>query len=244
VAHPRIAAVGDSFMFGQCLDDAETIPARLEERLPGSEVINLGVMGYGHGQMLSRLRRDGLRYAPDVVLLGFFAPDMPRNRLFFRDYAKPRYRLRGGELELTNVPVGEPEDWEGGLRLINFARMLWDAARPEALAAEEVALTGALLETMATDAAQAGAGFAVIHFPTRDEVDEGRGLPAFVRERCRSEGWLCLEPGARIVAALPRRRTRKDHFDCHYSPRVAALVADAVAEGLRRRWPETFHDAN
>jgi hypothetical protein len=233
-------AVGDSFMFGQCLDDAETIPARIEQDLPGSEVINLGVMGYGHGQMLSRLRRDGLVYEPDVVLLGFVSADMSRNRLSFRDYAKPRYRLRGGKLVLTNVPVGEPDDWEGGLRIWNFAGMLWDAARPEALAREEVALTGALLDAMAADAQRVGAHFAVIQFPSRDEVEKETGLPYFIEERCVREEWLCMEPGRRIRAALPNRRIRKDQFDCHYSPRLAALVAEEAAAGLRDRWPDLF----
>ncbi len=240
VDHPRIVAIGDSFMFGQCLDDPDTIPAQLEQRLPGSEILNLGVMGYGHGQMLSRLRRDGLGYEPDVVLLGFLTADMPRNRLFFRDYAKPRYKLEGAELVLTNVPVGGPDDWEGGLRFLNFARMFWDATRPEALRAEEEELTGVLLEAMGADSERVGAGFAVIQFPTRDEVDAEVPLPEFVQERCRDEGWLCLEPGPRILEALPYRGFRKNQFDCHYSARLAGLVADEVAAGLRERWPETF----
>lgn len=238
--HPRIVAVGDSYMFGQCLDDEDTIPAQVEKRLPGSEVINIGVMGYGQGQMLSRLLRDGMRYRPDVVMLGFYQPDIERSRLFFRDYAKPRYKLKGGKLVLTNVPVGEPEDWEGGLRSLDFAYMLWDKLRAKAVRREERELSGALVDAMADAAQKAGAGFVVIHFPSRFEVNEHLPLPKFVQERCRAHDWLCLEPGPLILKAFPHRRTRDDAFDCHYSPRLASLIADQTATALRERWPRIF----
>lgn len=119
-----------------------------------------------------------------------------------------RIEYQGGELVLTNVPVGVPSDWEGGLRFLNFARMFWDATRPEALRAEERELTGALLEAMGADSERAEAGFAVIQLPTRDEVDAEVPLPEFVQERCRGEDWLCMEPGPRILEAMLRRGCR------------------------------------
>ncbi|MCW8137949.1 MAG: hypothetical protein KIT58_03500 [Planctomycetota bacterium] len=60
----RIVALGDSFTWGQSVEEEETFPARLEAR--GVEVPDLGVIGYGPGQMLLRLRRDGLPLEPDV----------------------------------------------------------------------------------------------------------------------------------------------------------------------------------
>ena len=38
----------------------------------GVEVLNLGVGGYGTAQQLLTLEEDGLRYRPDLVVLGFF----------------------------------------------------------------------------------------------------------------------------------------------------------------------------
>ena len=101
----RIVALGDSFTFGQCVGDEETFAARLEQRIAPGEVLNLAVHGYGHDQMLLRLREKGLAYRPDWILLGFFNADVDRNALYFRDYWKPHFQLRGERLELENVPV-------------------------------------------------------------------------------------------------------------------------------------------
>src|SRR5262245_37250811 len=100
---PRIVVLGDSFTFGEEVSDDETYSRRLEALLPGSEVLNLGVHGYGQDQMLIYLREEGVRYGPDVVLLGFIAEDMDRNLLAFRDFAKPHFVLDGGTLALRGV---------------------------------------------------------------------------------------------------------------------------------------------
>ncbi len=106
----RVLVFGDSFTFGEEVSDEETYAAVLEQRLPGSEVINCGVHGYGHDQMLLYLEEEGPRYRPDVVILGFVAFDMDRNLLKFRDFAKPRFDLKGGELVLKDNPVPTPEE--------------------------------------------------------------------------------------------------------------------------------------
>src|SRR5262249_1689918 len=87
----RILTFGDSFTFGDEVSDNETWPYYLEKLLPGSEVINFGVHGYGHDQMLLYLQEEGIKYHPDIVILGFLPFDMKRNVVSFRDYAKPRF---------------------------------------------------------------------------------------------------------------------------------------------------------
>jgi hypothetical protein len=39
--------------------------------LPHTEVINMGVHGYGHDQMLILFGEEGVKYEPDIVILGF-----------------------------------------------------------------------------------------------------------------------------------------------------------------------------
>jgi hypothetical protein len=107
---PRILILGDSFTFGDECSDHETYPYQLQEMMPEAEIMNLGVHGYGHDQMLIYLREEGLKYNPDIVILGFMPGDMERNMLSFRDYAKPRFELVDGELILRNSPVPAPED--------------------------------------------------------------------------------------------------------------------------------------
>jgi hypothetical protein len=116
---PRILILGDSFTFGDEVSDNETYSYYLQDMLPHTEVINLGVHGYGHDQMLILLEEQGIRWAPDIVILGFIPEDMSRNLLAFRDFAKPCFVLRNGTLTLTNTPVPRPEDI-----------LRWDWARP------------------------------------------------------------------------------------------------------------------
>jgi len=115
----RILILGDSFTFGDEVSDDETYPYYLQQMLPHTEIINMGVHGYGHDQMLILLREEGVKYEPDIVILGFLPLDMARNLLKFRDFAKPRFVLERGELKLTGTPVPRPEDI-----------LQWDWARP------------------------------------------------------------------------------------------------------------------
>lgn len=106
----RIAVIGDSFVFGAEHNDNEIFPYLIDKMLPNIDVLNLGVGGYGHDQILLKLKKEGIRYAPDIVILFFAACNIDRNIVTFRDYAKPRYILKEGKLVLKNVPVATPEE--------------------------------------------------------------------------------------------------------------------------------------
>ena len=105
----RIVVLGDSFTFGEEVSDDETYSHDLQASLPGTEILNLGVQGYGHDQMLMYLKEEGVKYHPDVVVLGFAYLDIYRNIESFFAYAKPRFELASDGLQLTNVPVPTPE---------------------------------------------------------------------------------------------------------------------------------------
>lgn len=106
----RILTIGDSFTFGEEVADGETFSRYLERLLPGVEVINMGVHGYGHDQILLYLREEGMKYEPDIVILGFLYYDMERNIQTFRDFAKPWFTLGKKGLVLRGVPVPSPEE--------------------------------------------------------------------------------------------------------------------------------------
>jgi hypothetical protein len=115
----RILILGDSFTFGDEVSDDETYSYYLQEMLPHTEVINMGIHGYGHDQMLILLKEEGVKYQPDIVILGFLPLDMSRNLFEFRDFAKPRFVLESGQLTLTGTPVPRPEEI-----------LQWDWTRP------------------------------------------------------------------------------------------------------------------
>lgn len=105
----RILVIGDSFTFGEGVSDNETYPYYLQQMLPGTEVINFGIHGYGHDQMLIYLKEEGIKYNPDIVILGYLYGDGIRNMLDFYYYAKPKFELEKDKLKLTNSPVLPPE---------------------------------------------------------------------------------------------------------------------------------------
>lgn len=105
----RIIVLGDSFTFGEEVSDDETYSHDLESALPNTEVLNLGVQGYGHDQMLLYLKEEGVKYHPDVVIVGFAYLDVYRNLWTFFAFAKPKFKLAPEGLELTNVPVPTPD---------------------------------------------------------------------------------------------------------------------------------------
>lgn len=63
---PTYLFIGDSFIFGEGLPDAETLPSKFAGLLPqGGHVVNLGVLGYGPNHLVRALET-GL-YDPHVV---------------------------------------------------------------------------------------------------------------------------------------------------------------------------------
>ena len=82
VAGPALIAAGCSFTFGLGLDDDNTWPWLLQERLPDYHVINAGVNGYGTDQALLAAERVALHTPGQVplVVLGFGDFQIERNR--------------------------------------------------------------------------------------------------------------------------------------------------------------------
>lgn len=242
----RVVALGDSFTFGECVEDDESFAAQLEAAIAPGEVLNLAVHGHGHDQQLLRLREQGLAYRPDVVLLGFLNADVERNQLYFRDYAKPRFRLRGGSLELEHVPVPAPEALLAAprLRAAGYVQMLFDVVFAERLERRNRKRTEAILNAMASEARAAGAQPAMVYLPSLAQSQVGRSNPSrLYRRLCAKGEVLCIDPTPRLHAFVERESDPESHFRCHYSAAihgeiareiVAALTAAGVRPGSRR----------
>jgi hypothetical protein len=110
----RLAAFGDSFTFGDESNYAATWERFLEGLDPRLEVLNFGIPGGDPGQAFLRYRRDGGRFHPHAVLIGFMSENIHRMVNTFRPFyqpetgiplGKPRFLLRGGRLELAENPI-------------------------------------------------------------------------------------------------------------------------------------------
>jgi hypothetical protein len=232
----RILVLGDSFTFGEEVGDDETYSHVLEASLRGAEVLNLGVHGYGHDQMLLYLKEEGLRYRPDVVVLGFIADDMERNLLAFRDYVKPRFVLDGERLVLTNSPVPSPEEtmraepWRS--KFFDVLTMLRERRRGRGGARREETrrLTLAILDEMRRAIESVGARPAYAYLPVYGEIT--RTDPGMT-ERERFFFSYCRRQGIQSIYLAPffKRRIREGvefKTQGHWGPTEHRVAAEGI----------------
>jgi len=118
----RIAIFGDSYTHGDEVVFENTWGYRLQEDLKergiNAEVLNFGVAGYGMDQAFLRWKKDGYRYAPQIVIFGLQVENVTRNvnlmRYMFHPKAamlffKPRFILENNRLKLIDSPPPEPK---------------------------------------------------------------------------------------------------------------------------------------
>jgi hypothetical protein len=120
----RIVVAGDSCVWGYGVEADEMISSRLEQELAGTETINLGANGYSTVQALIRLETEGLRYAPDWIVLGFCWNDLDEN-FAEKGGGRPVVRVDGdGGIRIVNRPVRKP--WKSPVRqwLLYHSRLL------------------------------------------------------------------------------------------------------------------------
>ncbi len=117
----RVAAYGDSYVYGTEVPLPATWSSVLEARDSTIEVLNYGVGGYGTDQAYLRYLRDGATHAPDIVLIGFAPVDLARAVNVYRRFldpgelplAKPRFVLGPDTtLRLLPHPLPTRAAWE------------------------------------------------------------------------------------------------------------------------------------
>ncbi len=172
----RVVVLGDSFTYGLDVADEETYSAQIERAQPNVEVLNFGVNGYGTDQQYLYWSHEASRYRPDVVLLGFFVPDLDRNVLSVREFPKPRFVLEDGALRLVgppSIPVREYirqrarhcRSWSRAIDLLAYARRKVCPGESEESFQEKIALAQAILGKLHAEVSGQGAFFAVIVIP-------------------------------------------------------------------------------
>jgi hypothetical protein len=233
----RIVVLGDSFTFGEEVSDDETMSAVLGTLLADAEVLNFGVHGYGHDQMLLYLQEEALRYHPDVVVLGYVDIDVERNILSFRDYAKPQYVVEDGRLRLTNVPIPTQESVIAAepyrsklfdLVDILYGEVAWDAG-PAHRRAEVV--TRAILDEIRRVTESAGADLVITYMPVLDEIagpaDATSDGEHWLTAYCRETGQRCLSLRAPLNAGVDGHPAKRpgDHWNADEHRIAAGAVA-------------------
>jgi hypothetical protein len=243
----RVVAIGDSFTFGEEVSDEATYPAYVGTLMSGAEVLNLGVGGYGHDQMALYLAMEGVKYRPDVVVLGFVGGDMERNTLRFRDYWKPRFSLVGGRLTLDSdvVPTIDETTRREFWRLKCLDLLGIALSRGEDLVGlgrrAERGITERLLDRIVEDAMACDARAVFVYLAFGEEItgDKPSDDEAFFRTYCESRvSWYngrltCMDTRPEFRRQVRAgQRFRGGHTEGHYDPAGHLLVAREIVKHL------------
>jgi hypothetical protein len=233
----RILLLGDSFTFGENVSDDETYADVMQRALPKAEVLNAGVHGYAHDQMLVMLHQQ-LRFHPDIVMLGYLSADLPRNLLAFRDYAKPSYTLEDGKLKLHGIPVPPPEatlhlDWARPRIIDLLAAIRFRLEKPPAQQARAETLSAAILADMARVADSAHAVPVFVYLPESKELvahTDSTHHEKYFRQVCRSIGKVrCFSVAPAFQAQIAKGVVFKSG---HWDPAGHRVAGEEIARML------------
>jgi hypothetical protein len=182
----RVVALGDSFAVGVVPQRDNYLTLLETMSLPSApvEVINLGVAGTEPRDYLAILVDEGLRYSPDLVLLGFFigndfetrAP-RPHERSFVATLIRALWRL--GRSPGAVGPLGHEtsayDDAAPGMPLDRFMEVQVDRAwiyeRGSSRLAEAAGRAAGLLADTRDLARRNGADLLVVLLPDETQVD-------------------------------------------------------------------------
>jgi hypothetical protein len=184
------------------------------------------------------LKGEGVKYSPNIVVLGFVYLDMRRNLLEFRDYAKPKFELVNARLELRNVPVPAPErvleSESYRLKSLDLSAMLhhrliwtlgWGAKRMEEI-------TTAILDEMLETIRAIGATPLFAYLPVREEIKSENVTAGekYLLTYCRTKGISCVSLRSWVMAEI--RRGANIKAEGHWPPQGHRIVAQGIKNYL------------
>jgi lysophospholipase L1-like esterase len=247
----RVVVLGDSIAFGFGVSDEQSFPALLDARDNGMEAGNFAVQGYGPGQELLVLQRDGLRVDPDVVVLALclrndLADAVLPVALYNGVTPRPHFRLVGEQLVLEDtLPRSAAARVVGWLRdysqLYNRASALltappkpaeasWRQRKQEALRDEDyvLRLTVALIKEMDELCRERGIAFLAASFPNGVDFSGEPPLQRRLHELLSRAGIRVFDFRAYFkgLGMTPADVTLDDTG--HLSPRGHAIVAEVL----------------
>jgi hypothetical protein len=257
-----VVVLGDSIAFGYGVSDEQAFPHLLAVRDNGIEAGNLGVEGYGPGQELLVLLREGLRADPDVVVLAFclrndFIDAVLPVALYDGTTPRPRYRLVEGKLMLDDTAVrrssaGRALQWlSDHTHLFNRLSALrplregpedvgWRYRKQEVLRDEEYAfqLTLALVMEMEIVCRRHGIAFLVATFPNGLGYAMKLDLADRFHESLKAEGIWVVDVGARFLAlGLTPQEVAIDRTG-HLGPRGHAVTCEILEREIASRFDD------
>lgn len=246
-----ILAVGDSFTFGDEVEDDETWAAQLEASL-NKRVLNAGVGAYGIDQAV--LRAEGLldEHHPDVVILSFISDNINRTEFSYYPYGrgwKPYFEFVNGSLTLRNVPVPETPParrFHTVRRVLGYSHLAnavfrrvtpgwWRGFLPiKRIHNDGESVSVALLIRLDGLTRRRGGQFVAVALATNGRIGGNARLPDVVK-RARESGVRVLDLSTETLKLEPDRLQSLFRPAGHYSPEMNSWVAECIAVFLHER---------
>jgi hypothetical protein len=198
--------------------------------------------------MLIYLKEEGIKYQPDIVMLGYIDSDTVRNTLKFRDYLKPKFELVDNKLKLTNVPIPPPDlVLKRQLfrpRFFDLLTILFEKYKKRIEAADAQTITKAILDEMIKTINDIGAVPIFVYLPSNyDEIKrltDERQSPeeVFFFEYCKGKNLHCLSTCPYFL--FHKKKGVKFKTYGHWSAKGHKIVAQAIKEWLFKNniWTE------
>lgn len=233
----RILCLGDSFTWGQMVDAEDAWPAVMERGLaarntgPKAVVVNAGQLGWNTAREYEWLAAEGIRYEPDVIVVGFFLNDAeathfsigsllprPMESLFSRSYFYFFLRYR---MHMLKVRFGLTPGY------VEYIRGLYDPGQFEWKKCKRA------LRLMHETADERGARFVVVILPLITDWD------SYPLQEVHEEVFgFCRSRGISVVDALPAFQSSSETWqvlrigpaDRHPSVAGHKIIANVVLD--------------
>ncbi len=246
-----ILAIGDSFTFGDEVDDDETWVAHLEGRL-NRRVLNGGVSAYGIDQAVLRAEQLLEQHRPEVIILSFVADDINRMEFDFLTYGggwKPYFELVNGSLTLRNVPVPQsprPPRFTALRRALGHSHLAsfvftrtgsrWWRNIPvvKRVHSQGEAVSVALMARLDSVAKSRKIDVVIVAMPSNG-LGDGTDRLRRVTEGTRSRVSHVLDLTTETAHLTPDSLKRLFQGGGHYTPAVHVVVAERIASFLQAR---------
>jgi lysophospholipase L1-like esterase len=226
---PRIVVLGDSFAFGEGVEQAERFTNVLEQRQPGWRVDNLGMVGYGLDNMLRALEEVGVHAHPNIVLVCIYGDDLRRVRPHIAGigFEIPRYVLSDGQL--ASVPYPRRRVWDA-LHVVELGRRIhWKTTDSEAR------LNAALLERIVEVAREHGAQTGIVFLPAEQDLPVDQQRRQWLSELAEANGCPFLDLTEPILQA---GRAAFIERNFHYNAAGHQIVAEHLETFLANQLPD------
>ncbi len=238
---PVTLVVGDSFAFGDGVDDRDSWPAILEQ-LTGQRVINGAVPGFGLDQAVLRAEQLAPLYDPSVIIVGFIPHDVLRCEMsYWSGQAKPYFEIDdSGRLVLHAAPAPPERAFAAIKRVLSksvameqfFAPFLhWQGPMEERVHGRGVEVACHLMDKLAALGRARNARIVVVAQPQQpEETADDRRLKDAVLECARAAHLSAVDLFPPIEGLPSERRTAL--FPRHMSAEGNRIVAAQIAQFL------------